>query len=260
MKNTGYPFEILAKDYFERKLHGEFGHHVEVHHRKKYNSGDSQYEIDLSYEFSLADLNFLVLIECKDWLSQVTRDQVINLHSKVQELNAHKGIAVSSAGFQEGAIQYALKKGIGLLKLSGSSDTEVISHFTGKDIEEIRLNLSSPESILDKVNSSEGLIVPKKDILNYISGKYGTEISSFILNCLEKMNSNKMESTELIQCIANMDQTLISLFSKIPIDWFEEYKLQESCGLNLHLTNEFGSRQINAIITAVKMFEGNDIA
>ena len=58
-----------------------------------------------------------VLIECKKQARSVERDEVSSLYDKVKSLGAQKGILISTAGFQSGAVQYAKVHGIALWQI-----------------------------------------------------------------------------------------------------------------------------------------------
>ena len=64
-----------------------------------------------------------MIIECKRYTNPVNRDLVLALHRKTQELGAHKAMMFSTSGFQKGALEYAKKHGIALVKLADGAVT-----------------------------------------------------------------------------------------------------------------------------------------
>lgn len=171
MYNSGLKFELQVKSYLEKRLKEEFQKEIPVFHRKKYVLPDGgAIEIDLSYEFQITDFNYLVLIECKDWSSEVDRDQVFTLAAKVEKLNAHKGILISGKGFQKGAISLAKEEKIGLMKVANQDDTKLYSNFT-TDFSAIEKSLEVNSNDFS-INSGIGLIEPKGDILLYLDKKF----------------------------------------------------------------------------------------
>lgn len=79
---------------------------------------DGDYVIDVAVTFSALGGDFLVLVECKHEKRRTERQDVQILYSKVQSLGAQKGMIFSTAGFQEGAIQYAESHGIALVQIA----------------------------------------------------------------------------------------------------------------------------------------------
>ena len=67
--------------------------------------------------FTALDVEFLVLVECKDHTRPVDREEVQILADKKRAAGAHKGMLFSTNGFQRGAIAYAQKHGIALVRV-----------------------------------------------------------------------------------------------------------------------------------------------
>jgi restriction system protein len=88
-----------------------------VTHRLKKYLGKSGHEhaIDVAFELTIAGLRFLVLVECKRYRRRVGIDDVMELAYRIRDIGAHKGVIVTTCGFQDGAIDVAKSEGIGLL-------------------------------------------------------------------------------------------------------------------------------------------------
>jgi len=84
---------------------------------------DGDYILDVSVTFSALGADFLVLVECKHEKRRTERQDVQILHSKTQSLGAQKGMIFSTAGFQEGAVQYAELHGIALVQIAEGETT-----------------------------------------------------------------------------------------------------------------------------------------
>lgn len=93
---------------------------VTVHHRKVYIGRVSQRDIviDVSFNYSIAGSDLLFLVECKCYNHAVPVDDVEEFHSKINDIGAHKGIMVTTVGFQSGAIKTAKGRGIALALLT----------------------------------------------------------------------------------------------------------------------------------------------
>lgn len=94
---------------------------VEVFQRKVYQGRITSRKINVDVSFVLkiaggADL--LVLVECKHYGHRVPVDDVEEFHSKLDDIGAHKGILITTVGFQEGAIKAAIGRRIALALLT----------------------------------------------------------------------------------------------------------------------------------------------
>ena len=121
--------EILRGYAEEEKLPAfKIGHDV------KLTASDGTYQIDVYATYTALGAEMKVLAECKQFSSAVKRDYVVLLADKIRSLGAQKGILLSTAGFQSGAIQFAEKHGIALIQVF---DTRVnwYSHSSGPDAE-----------------------------------------------------------------------------------------------------------------------------
>lgn len=93
---------------------------VEVHHKRSYIGRVSKREIvvDVSFNCTVAGANLLFIVECKCYKNSVSVDEVEEFHSKLDDIGAHKGIMVTTVGFQEGAVKVAKGRGIALALLT----------------------------------------------------------------------------------------------------------------------------------------------
>lgn len=89
---------------------------VEVHERVA--GIDGSYDFDATARYRWAGLEFLVLIEAKRHANPIRRELVQALHSKIQSVGAHKGVMISTARFQRGALEFAKVHGIALVSVT----------------------------------------------------------------------------------------------------------------------------------------------
>ena len=96
---------------------------IEVHHQKVYRGRISQRDIkvDVSFNCSVAGANLLFIVECKCYNHAVPVDDVEEFHSKIDDIGAHKGIMVTTKGYQSGTIKTAKGRGIALALLTQES-------------------------------------------------------------------------------------------------------------------------------------------
>lgn len=107
-----YCFEIL-KAYAENEKLQDF----KIAHDERIKTSDGTYQIDVYATFTACHCTFKVLAECKKYKKSVERKVVAELHAKLNSIGAQKGIVISTAGFQKGAVEYAKAHGIALIQV-----------------------------------------------------------------------------------------------------------------------------------------------
>ena len=192
-------------------------------------------------------MNYLTLVECKYWDSSVTREKVGYFKSILDDLKAHKGIIVTTKGFQKGAISYAQSQNIGLIKITNDMYFETYSHFDGAiDLLSEKINKGKTFDPLENYTSI-GLFTPQTTIHQYIATHYGKELAAFLENDFDPGN---LDDTDIEMSSIVKDQLL-----KVPDDWFKEYDRYETAGLNYKLKNEPEVRILNIAIFLLKLLQ-----
>lgn len=107
-----YCTEVLKNYAAEEKLKD-----FSIHHNVVIPSDDGTYQLDIYATFVALGVQFKVIAECKRYTNPVNREKVVVLADKVKSLGAHKGILISTSGFQSGAFEYAKKHGIALIQI-----------------------------------------------------------------------------------------------------------------------------------------------
>ena len=129
-----YCTEIL-KNYAEEENLKDFT----IQHNAVVTSDDGTYQLDIFATFVALGVQFKVIAECKRYTSAVTREKVVILADKVKSLGAHKGILISTSGFQSGAYEYAKKHGIALLQIIDKSVVHIQNACDPQTEEQARL-------------------------------------------------------------------------------------------------------------------------
>jgi hypothetical protein len=114
MSKESDEYELFTKKVME-ELVG-----LTVHHQKVYTGRISHRDIkiDVSFNYQVAGSDLLFLVECKCYNHAVQVDDVEEFHSKLDDIGAHKGIMVTTIGFQDGTIKTAQGRGIALALLT----------------------------------------------------------------------------------------------------------------------------------------------
>ena len=118
---TPREFELFVKEILE--VAGAQLSSFSANHQECIAGADGEYIIDVTARFSALGVNFLVLVECKHLVRKVERQDVQVLLAKVQSVGAHKGMIVSSSGFQSGAVEYATTHGVALVQIADGATT-----------------------------------------------------------------------------------------------------------------------------------------
>jgi restriction system protein len=109
-------FELLVKETLQSSGKGLSS--FKTRHREKLQGVDGTYEIDVTARFRAMGADFIVLIECKHHRSAIKRSDVQVLHDRLQSTGAQKAMIFSTAGFQKGALDYAMTHNIALVRIA----------------------------------------------------------------------------------------------------------------------------------------------
>lgn len=116
MPGNAEAYERIVRSLLLSKLVAGPSVQLNAFHLKRYTGKSGQeHEVDVSFEIELAGVKFLVVVECKDYGRTVGVDDVMTFVYRVRDIAAHKGLLVTTRGFQAGAVTVAKAEGIGLL-------------------------------------------------------------------------------------------------------------------------------------------------
>ena len=123
-------FEIFClntlKAYADREGLKDFS----IKHNQKIQADDGTYQIDVIAEYTALGARHKVIVECKKKSESIKREIVAELFAKIQSLGAHKGILISTSGFQSGATLYAEKHGIALWQICDRHIKHICNYIT----------------------------------------------------------------------------------------------------------------------------------
>lgn len=110
-------FEVFCMKTLEAYAEREKLPNFTIKHDQKVETYDGTYQIDVLAEYIALGTKNTVLIECKKQSRSIEREIVATLDGKLRSIGAQKGILISTAGFQGGAVQYAKIHGIALWQI-----------------------------------------------------------------------------------------------------------------------------------------------
>jgi hypothetical protein len=111
-KKTGKSFENLTKRIFELLSGNEA--YTKVEENVFLDSPDGPRQFDVIIRSKVATLDFLTVIECRDFSKNLNVTHVDGLHSKMSDVKADRAVLVARKGFSKTARQKAERLGITL--------------------------------------------------------------------------------------------------------------------------------------------------
>ena len=127
---TPVEFEKYCKDILLGYAEKENLPNFKITHNEKLTAYDGTYQIDIYAEFTALGSKIKVICECKQYTSPIAREKVVILADKIKSIGAHKGVLLSTSGFQSGAVQYAREHGIALIRVYDNK-RDFYSHSNG---------------------------------------------------------------------------------------------------------------------------------
>lgn len=118
-------YEQLTQSIYQAILQNDYGENIQVEHNVevKGKSGVA-HQIDVLWSFKLGNVKHTVLIECKNYASNLTLEKVRNFFGVLHDIGNVQGIIVTKTGFQSGAAEYANYYGIDLKLLRKPNDQD----------------------------------------------------------------------------------------------------------------------------------------
>ena len=111
-KNTGKEYEYFVESIYQALTKDE--RFTTVERDVNLEGKDGPRQVDVLLRSEVANINLLTVIECRDYNKRLSVVHVDGLHSKLQDVNASKGVLVSRKGFSSTAKQKAARVGITL--------------------------------------------------------------------------------------------------------------------------------------------------
>jgi Restriction endonuclease len=116
---TGKRYENLAQVVFQLIVNqNDHVRNIDVKHDVVLKGKSTSHQIDVYWKFAVGTAEYQTIVQCKDHKNAVDQGELLKFKSVLDELPGQpKGIVVSRAGFQSGAIAYAKANGILLHEL-----------------------------------------------------------------------------------------------------------------------------------------------
>jgi hypothetical protein len=114
---SSFDYEKLTQALYRHLLKEDGFDDVQVKH-DVFLTGKSgaKHQIDVYWSVEVAGVEQGFCVECKNWNSTVKKEHVAAFAGKIEDIGCVRGVFVTTAGYQKGAIQLADYKGISLIR------------------------------------------------------------------------------------------------------------------------------------------------
>jgi hypothetical protein len=118
-------YERLTQSVYQAILRKENSGNIEVQHNLDITGlSGVAHQVDVSWRFRRATVEHHVLIECKNYASDITLEKVRNFFAVLRDIGNCQGIMVTKTGYQSGVVDFAKYYGIGLKLLRKPTDED----------------------------------------------------------------------------------------------------------------------------------------
>jgi len=120
----------ITPDQYERQViswlqqEGRNYHSFTIKNLAKDTGSGGDYSLDGLAEFEIfSGAKIKVLIECKRHQRPLSRDTILAVKAKKDDISAEKALVFSTSGFQKGAVTFAKNTGIALIQFANGEST-----------------------------------------------------------------------------------------------------------------------------------------
>lgn len=125
MYKEAIEYEMLARAIYEAILQREGVNNVNVQHNVQLAGRSGvKHQVDVFWEFRQAGVLHRVLIECKNYSSNLTLEKARNFFAVLHDVGNCSGIIVTRTGFQSGVTDFCKFYGINLKLLRKPTDAD----------------------------------------------------------------------------------------------------------------------------------------
>lgn len=155
-KNTGKEYEEFVQSLYQAIIESEFivstGHkniNVEIN-KFIIDKNGIERQFDIYWEYTLADITYKTVIECKDYKSKISIDKIDSFIGKISDIPGLKGLFASRNGYQSGAQTKAQQHNIELLIIRNQNESDWIDSDGNPLLQKIHFNATaiSPAMII----------------------------------------------------------------------------------------------------------------
>lgn len=120
---TALEYEQFVAESFAALNQAGFGTVTRNKHITGLKSGHD-HQFDIAIELEIIGLQIIVVVECKHYRRRVEISDLLEFASRIDDVSAHKGVMVTTVGYQEGAIRIAKANRITLMVTAPEETSE----------------------------------------------------------------------------------------------------------------------------------------
>jgi len=136
--NMGIEYEKLVQGIFDAIFNQERVNNIKVERDVEAQGKTTKHQIDVYWEFEHGGITYKTIVQCKDWNKTVNKGELLKFSQILQDIPGQpRGVFVTKTGYQKGAKEVAIAKGIILYGLRELTDKDWDGY-----IREININLN----------------------------------------------------------------------------------------------------------------------
>jgi len=125
-KNTGIPYEHLARKIFDQIVNQNSVETIDVQHDVLLRGTKTTHQIDVYWEFEIGGIKYATIVQAKDWARPVDQGELIKFKGVLDDIPGQpRGVFVTKTDYQKGAKEFADKSGIVLYELREASEDDL---------------------------------------------------------------------------------------------------------------------------------------
>ncbi|MCH4243346.1 restriction endonuclease [Acinetobacter gerneri] len=148
-KNTGKDYEEFVQTLYQAIIKSESfnlpGHkNIDVEINKFIlDKNGIERQFDIYWEYTLADITYKTVIECKDYKQKISIEKIDSFIGKISDIPGLRGLFASKNGYQSGALTKAQQHNIELLIVRSQNDSDWIDSDGNPLLKKIHFNATA---------------------------------------------------------------------------------------------------------------------
>lgn len=204
-KNTGKEYEKLTQYIFNQIVNQQQVNTIDVQHDVILQGKSTSHQIDVYWKFEIGGEEYSTIVQAKDWKTKVPQKEMLAFNDIIRDLPyGTRGIFVSQAGYQKGAIDVAKANGITIYELRPPKSSDWDGYIKTIDIQ---LEIKRPVYENIEISIDEEWLNEHPEIK--LENKY--HFSCAAKDCLyDEYNAPYMTFEELIMSLVNKNPDCIN--------------------------------------------------
>jgi hypothetical protein len=188
MGMTYQDYERLVAKIYDQMLRQDKVQNIVVEHNVIKQGLATEHQIDVYWEFRLGTVLHRVVVQAKNWAKPVDQGELFKFQEVLNDLGAPVGIMVAANGYQRGAREYALAKGITICEFAEEVKEPIVITDVGWAVVSIKGLRTAADGepcamIVDTVITTPQFAELKFDADRHSLGQAGIDIQTMSIQC-----------------------------------------------------------------------------